>query len=150
MNLTLKQNEALSVLSLATGFCVSELTTKIFDYLKKVDPFLDSEPCGVYIGMSLAYLVDFEDLELVVVINDLFPDKWNNLEIPELFKAVFVWGDGRDHPCDECGCEMTEEMMEEGKFKWTDWHCTNCPNIETNEPDIESLPGGYKFNKENY
>lgn len=146
MNLTLKQNEALSVLSLATGLCVSDLTSTIFEYFKKVDRYLDFEACG----MTLEDLVNFEDLELVVVINDLFPDKWNNPEIPELFKTVFVWGDGSDHPCDECGCEMTEEIMVGGGYTWNEWHCTNCPNIESNEPDTDLLPGGYKYNKENY
>lgn len=46
--------------------------------------------------------------------------------------------------CTDCGCEMI--VTDSGRYKrftWTEWTCTSCGNVTTDEPDYDSEPGGH-------
>ena len=142
MEITIKDNDALEAVSLFMPDTKKDIIQKIISDLTESEFLM--EPTEE-VGMTIQEMVDeFGHQSLDDAINATFPIYINNQEFREVFSAILFWGDGSEHPCELCGCEMDgEEDGADGRV-WTDWKCSNsnCEGAETNEPDWDCMPGG--------
>lgn len=140
METNIKQNDSFRVLSTATGINGHDLEEMIVNKLIKEQ--LIEQHYFDY-GKTIQEILDLNGWEMNTFIETLFPGNTNK-EIPELLKSIYIWGEGSEHPCPECGCEMDPIEDGSGACTWTDWKCENpnCDHQETNEPDWDTMPGG--------
>ena len=47
--------------------------------------------------------------------------------------------------CPQCGCELEQEEQGQGRFVWMDTECSNCDYASSDEPDWDTMPGGYAY-----
>lgn len=143
METNIKQNDSFRVLSTATGINGHDLEERIVN--KLITEQLIEQHYFDY-GKTIQEILDLNGWEMKDFVESIFPEN-NNKEIPELLKSIYIWGDGNEHPCPECGCEMDPIEDGSGACTWTDWKCENpnCDHQETNELDWDNIPGGIDF-----
>jgi hypothetical protein len=140
MDTKIKHNDAFRVLSTTTGINGRELEERIAGML--IFQQLIEQHYFDY-GKTIQEILDLNGWEIKNFIELIFPGNTNK-EIPELLKSIYVWGDGSEYPCPQCGCEMESEDDSEGGKYWTNWKCENpnCDHTDINNPDWDTMPGG--------
>ena len=146
MKVQLRSNDALRVLSDATLQSEKTLERNILKALRNEGLSID-EFENINISVSefmeeLGYTKD-ETFEI------LFLKQKNKDEILSLLSGIIFFGTAEQNQCEECGCEMEVEFNEEGTYKWKDYKCENayCEATKTNEPDWDSMKGGFDNEK---
>ncbi len=145
MEITLLKNDAFRVLLEVTGMTTMELEKRIFDTMVK-EELIELDDFDL-VNKSVWEIFNEIDCNTIWVKGLLFNDIETNENIFELLKSIYFFGDGTNHPCEECGCEMIEERDGcNGKY-WSEWECENpyCDNKETDEPDWDTMKGGHDW-----
>ena len=146
MEITILKNDAFRVLMESTGMTSMELEKRIIDAMVNHDLIDDSNLFETY-GLSVWEILDESLCDTDWVKEVIFNDIETNDEIFELLKSIIFWGMGTEHPCGECGSEMTSERDGcDGKY-WNEWTCENpcCDNTESDEPDHDTMQGGHDW-----
>lgn len=136
MDIQIKKNDALTVIASSVKLSIKETEQRILSFLKNHNEYISTEACGY----SITDLSETEEFELKDMMNTCFIVLPENTEVEELLEGVFVWGLGS---CPECGCGIHSELQEGDGFKWYDKSCLNCDYATSDEPDWDSMPGGY-------
>lgn len=144
MEISLKRNEALSVLATSTGIQIDELEEAII--LRLRDSFWiigGYEDCG----LSLQEVANNNGQDVSGLIALILPTQRKNTEIPELMHSIFIWGESSENECENCGCEVEEDIQRDGKHTWSAFECSNpnCNNQWSNEPDWDTMKGGKDY-----
>lgn len=152
MKVSILKNESFDLLSVSTGYSKNTLEEIIIKRMIEEGLMAgDSLDCGLSV-QQIGVSNDYDSLKMSKV---LFPEVIQNPEVMELLDSIYFWGDGSNHPCPKCGCECEGETdSTDGTpscVTWTNWKCTNgeCDFEDSNEIDIDVLPGGYAYNSEN-
>jgi hypothetical protein len=147
METTIRKNESFSVLATATGKNHQELENAIVETLVENQLILESYEDY---GKTIQEIMDENQEEIDDFIKFAFPEKEVNSEIAELLKGIYIWGNGSENPCPECGCEMEVENDGIGTVQWVDFKCENpnCNYAESGEPDWDTMPGGIDYDNQ--
>jgi len=147
MEISININDSYRELCKLTSIDESQLKLKILKDLELIGFFKDWTQ---EVGRTIDEIIkDHQEYTIEELIISMFPytDFLKSDEIKAFLGGIMFFGDGVDHPCEICGCEMDgEEDGADGKT-WTNWDCSNpeCEGSESNEPDWEMLPGGRKY-----
>lgn len=145
-NLTLQENDALLQLCSLTGLSTIEITERVITSLDAFGFIVkDIEDCG----KSIFSISRVQEVGVYYLAVDFFNGIFVSDEITEFTGALVLWGDG-DHPCPECGSEI--DFFHDGTdgITWTEQTCSNpnCNYATTDEPDHDTMRGGYDYDKE--
>lgn len=145
MEVTIKKNDSFSELMKIVAMNPTDLQEKIIKGLESIG-FLQDYTQEV--GKTIQEIIEeYNDDTFEEVLTSVFPNAVHiqNDELNAFFGGLVIWGDGSEMICEECGCEMEGETEGCWGQEWTNWDCSNpeCENGITNEPDWDTMPGGY-------
>lgn len=136
--MTIKKNDAFHSLAKITGLTDQELETRIFKRLQDEGFLQDWEE---EVGKTIKDINEQEfgeNYSSEQLVEILFPNEKQSIEIPEFIGAIQFWGEGYIKPCNSCGCEMIPESDSfiGSKEKWENFSCinSNCQESIVNEP----------------
>lgn len=135
-NLTIQSSDELKILSVQFGFTEDELKNKIIDALIDYAVIEGSkEECGKAIGE----IVDCYDI--VFPLREIFKSISHTL-VESINKQYIISTLG---DCPTCGCELETYEDGQGRYVWLNTECTNCDYKDSNEPDWDTMRGGYAY-----